>query len=170
MKIFAVLIFSLFIAGCSSPNTTEKNGDSGPARAMKNFTFTETEGNTTKWVMNADSAVFSEEEGDDVILVKDVEVEFFDSGRTAAVMKAVKGKYSRNSQTIKLYGKVNIEYQAKKIVTSNVSWDPDRERFVTDEDVTIITEDGIIKGIGMEATVDLKEIKLLKNIEGESEY
>lgn len=160
----------LFCGGClNSPQNdyTAVDEEIQVQKAIGKFTLVETQGKNKKWVMDADSAEFIETEQGEVIRVENLTVKFFESKNSQTIMKAQRGDYNRKSQVLITKGKVEIKTAEKKIITSDIKWDPQKEKFITQENVVIFTEDGIIKGKGMEASRDLKEIKIKNKITGE---
>ena len=168
---FSIILLCLFfyMQGCTGKNDTDSTqkatGES--KKAIKNFTLVETEGDQKKWVMEAESAEFKEIDAEQVIQIKKFKVYFYEDNQQQATLEAQEGIYNKNTERLITYGKVDIEAEEKTIVTKNVIWDPQRKLFVTDEEVFIKTADGVLRGKGMEATMDLKSIKLKEEIKGE---
>jgi LPS export ABC transporter protein LptC len=171
--IITALFFLMFLlAGCTVQEEDKmkfKNDEIQTTRVIENFTFVETEEGVKIWEMEAVSAEFNETETGEILEVKDFVIDFYEEDKEKTRLKALYGQYNRDTQVLETSGRVEIETEEKKIITSNVVWDPAKKMFITDEDVTIETEGGKLRGKGMEASVDLESITIKSQIKGEFE-
>ena len=170
-----ILLALVALAGCSVETGGGKEDVLSAAgidakKRLDDFVMVDTEGPKKKWKLKAQSAVVKEASNGDRILIDNFNVDFFnDTGGVKAQLESGSGEYDRATKILYTFGEVVLKTEDRSIETSNVRWDPDREIFVTDEFVTIITGDAIIEGVGMEASVDLEDIVLMKKIQGEVE-
>lgn len=165
-----VLLSVLQFAGCSdsgNDKTSVKSILPDSKKIIKNFTLIETEGDQKKWIMDACWAKLTETDSGEVLEVEDFKVRFYENNKVQSLLKAESGIYNKKTQSIETFGNVEIETEGKKIKTKNVIWDPSAKLFITQEEVLITSEGGILKGRGMEASMDLEEIRLNKEITGE---
>ncbi|MFH1414715.1 MAG: LPS export ABC transporter periplasmic protein LptC [Elusimicrobiota bacterium] len=168
----AGILLSMFVlSGCSDPAHDDRNRFTvglESKKSIENFTLVETEGSRKKWVMNAVSASFRENVEEELLDIEDFEVEFYENDKKATVfLKAQKGTYSKDTEMLHTFGRVELKAEDKTIVTEDVVWDPVKELFITEKDVTVTTLQGVIKGVGMEASRDLEDIKIKNRIKGE---
>ncbi|MFW6134874.1 MAG: LPS export ABC transporter periplasmic protein LptC [Elusimicrobiota bacterium] len=165
-----VLLCLTFLNSCSEEkyegNKKESSGQV-PGEYIKDFCLTETEKEKKNWILNAESAYIITEKEDGIIKVNNFNVDFFERNENITTLNARKGTYYTESKRLKTDGEVKIKSSSKVIITSNVAWDPKKKIFTTDEKVTVKTPDGSVKGIGMEADVNLQRIKIKKHISGE---
>ena len=116
------------------------------------------------------SAKFIETEKGEIIEARDLIIEFFeDVEGSRTVLRAETGIYDKKTQILNAMGKVEIETDVRKIITSDVKWYPKKKKFKSDKKVVIFNEDGVIRGRGMEASMDLRDITIKNRIEGELE-
>ncbi|MBN2406429.1 MAG: LPS export ABC transporter periplasmic protein LptC [Elusimicrobia bacterium] len=166
-----LLIMLMFFPACSDRQEYRKEDvridEKDIQKSIEKFTLVETEGSVKKWVMNADSAEFLETDKGDVVKAVNMDVVFYEDNNTVTRLKSDSGDYNKRSQVLDLSGNVVINSQTKKVITSDVRWDPGRNLFVTDKRVEIVTESGTMKGMGMEASMDLEDIKITSGIEGQ---
>jgi LPS export ABC transporter protein LptC len=166
--VIVLCILPLF-AGCSDSGKKGKGGSKNDVVAkkqIKRFTLVETKGIQKKWVLDAESARLTDTEKGEVLEITDFNINFYKENKVQVFMKAPLGYYYRDTQRLETSGKVFIETENRKITTRDVEWDPQRELFITDEEVLIETEGGELRGKGMEASMDLKEIKIKEKIRG----
>jgi len=165
--VIAFIALSLFFPGCAGEEGAEKHTVSGGAeKAIKNFVLTETEKDSRKWTLKAEAAKFKEDGGASVVELDNFSVNFYQSGKEKTCMEGRKGFYNRKTQVIETAGRVIVENNERKIITEDIRWDPERELFITEAEVTIETKDGLIKGKGLEASKDLKQLRLKEKISG----
>ncbi len=160
---FAYTTIVLLFLGCSGNNGSQKIIESENKKSIKRFTLIETEGNQKKWVMDAEEAT----DAGEVLHIKNFKIKFYEDDKVQALLKAESGSYNKETKGLKTFGNIEFEAEGKKIITKNVTWNPIDKLFVTEEEVLITTEDGVLKGIGMEASMDFQDIKIKHKISGE---
>lgn len=175
LGVIALLVFLLFF-GCSpkskqNPSNAEKEKvgheisvENQAAKIINNFTLTETEGIRKIWVLDAESAIDTE----NLLKLKNLRVKFYEDN-AITFLKSSSGIYNKKTQAIKAEGKVVLKTKTKEIVTYDVVWDPVVKKFMSDSELTIKTEGGTIRGKGMEASMDLSVIKIKQRITGKLE-
>ncbi|MGM0441600.1 MAG: LPS export ABC transporter periplasmic protein LptC [Elusimicrobiota bacterium] len=167
LKIFAVILF-LFGVGCQD-KPAEKPAEEKDGRAINNFTLVKTDGQMRKWTLEAKRAVFKEDEQDSkqILNIQDFSMTFHHQDRkNDTLLKGERGVYNRKTQKMRTLGKVVITRKDKKITTSNVRWDPEVKKFITDEEIEIKDNGRIIRGRGMEASMDLEKITIKEKVSG----
>jgi len=172
-RIIIILFLTLFTFSCKNnekPSEQICDPDTGPDKSIEKFTLVETSGDKCKWVMNADRADFLEtgEPAGEMIKAENIIIDIYDTGESGTMtkLKAKSGIFDKKSQELDTRGEVIIESGVRKIITEDVRWNPGKAKFITDRKVLIISGENTIRGIGMEASEDLSEIKIIKNITG----
>ncbi len=167
--IYFILLTALFFTGCGSDSENSLNVKTSKPLddVISDFTIIETEKGQKSWILEAARAkIKKNDSGINIIEVSDFNVVFLNKG-DKVILKARKGNYNKQNSNINTRGKVVIKSSQKKIITSNVNWDPVSGEFRTKEKVEIHSSEGVLKGTGMIASSDLSDIKLTKDIEGE---
>ncbi|MEA3506171.1 MAG: LPS export ABC transporter periplasmic protein LptC [Elusimicrobiota bacterium] len=160
-------VFFLNACGSSEENLSGKTGRKGNRDVISDFTLVETEKGRKSWILEASRvALKKSEEGIDIIEVNEFDVLFFEED-DEITLEAGTGHYNRLNNRIYTRGEVIISSDKKKIITSDVRWEPGSRKFITGEKVEIHTPEGVIRGVGMVASTDLSDIKLTREIKGE---
>ena len=160
-----LLLLFLFFGGCSSAEkeSVERSEIETPAeKVIENFTLTETEGIRKIWVLDAESAIGTE----NLLELKNLRIKFYEDNEVT-FLKSSSGIYNKKTQKIKAEGKVVLKTKTKEIATYDVVWNPEVKKFMSDSILTIKTEGGTIRGKGMEASMDLSDIRIKQRITGE---
>ncbi len=168
LKLLPVL---LFFAGCGLSDLGFYSADENeeePGRVISGFEMTETEGERVLWRLSADTAEFLDP---DKVKGSGVRVFFYDEEEgleeERTELRADKGLYRRGSGEIFAGGEVIIVSGSRRIDTSDLTWLPSEEVFITDDPVKITTPAGVVRGMGMRASRDLSDITLMEHISGE---
>ncbi|GEM_PF-3231327 len=162
------LLLSLFIAGCGLEGVSPPvEGESRHEERIKGFTFTESDGASKVWELAGRSARLERSGEKDRIHIYDFEVEFFQEGEDDTLLEASRGVFIREDRIFYTEGDVLLLSGDRKIETSDIKWDPRTGGFETSRRVKITTPDGIIRGRGMTASRDLREIHLKEEITGD---
>ncbi len=171
MKKYILVLGLLILWGCQEDIPREElPAPNKSGREVSNFTLIETDGQIKKWTLKAKRAVFKEVDGEaeQILNIQDYKVNFHEeSGQPDTVLTGKIGTYNRNTQEILTSRAVTITREDKKVLTSNVKWDPDEEIFITEEKVEIHDEGGVIRGRGMTATRDLEKITIMEQVSAE---
>ena len=165
----------IFTAGCgdnvslstqqvaTTTNAGEDNVKPDGKEEIKNFRLSHTRRGEIVWTLVARKARF--ESGDEVLL-EDPVLEFphnnndtsHKSGQT--VIKASNGKVDMKTSRVITYGKTTLESPDKKIMTSDISYEPSEDRISTDKNVFIVTDESEITGTSMVSDSRLEKITI----------
>lgn len=96
-------------------------------------------------------------------------VNFYDNrGAWTSVLTADSGIIREKTERLEVYGRVNVTTRDSiHLQTTQLAWDPNRAKIISDKYVTIDQRGDIVRGYGLEADSDLKNIKLKREITGE---
>lgn len=129
-----------------------------PQLALSQWQTIVTDRNQLRVAVKADSLVQPVQNGRSDF-AGHVNVVFFDQkGDTASVLSAQRGSVDHGGQHIAVFGNVEIRSQDRThLQTDSLRWDRDKGRILGDGSVSITRPDGEERGIGFDASEDLKQ-------------
>jgi LPS export ABC transporter protein LptC len=104
----------------------------------------------------------------DLKKAQQVRIDFYDKdGVHTSVLVADSGRIQERKHKFEALGNVVVTTdEGVKLTTESLRWDPDINRIVTDDFVTITKNQNVITGYGLEADQQLNHIVIKKQVKG----
>lgn len=144
--------------------------DTLPSQVIDDFKLSETQLGRRVWVLTAEEAN-NYNQRQEVELFR-LRIEFYNSTGDSvnAVMTAKKGRINTASRDMEAKDSVVITSRDSLImITDSIRWDNQDRRLRTESRVRLTRGNDWLSGEGMEASPDLKEIELKRNVRGQKE-
>jgi len=166
LTILAVPALILSLSGCKKrqpPKSEELVTGEFPTSRAKNTTTTFSTAGTKTTEIFSDSVInFAEKDSTQAYVVR---VNFYDNaGEWSSVLTADSGVIREKTEHLEVFGNVAVTTRdSVRLNTSQLAWDPDRAKIVSDSFVVIHKAGDIIRGWGMVSDPDLKNIVIKKS-------
>ncbi len=159
---------ALLTCGCSADESSAPPLPADvPDQIMENSTITFSEKGVISAVIHSEYVAVYEKL--DMKKASKIHVDFFDeSGSKTSVLVADSGLIQEKKQKFEARGNVVVTTQeGVKLVTESLRWNPETNKIVTDDFVTITKGKDVITGIGLEADQQLKHFVIKKKVQAE---
>jgi len=132
---------------------------------VKKMVLSETEAGDLAWNLKAEKAQVYEKEG--VAYLQTISLEYVLGDGEAVVLTGDKGKVSLVQKNVFLEGNVDASSYQVQLKTNTLAWDREKRILVTEDPVWLKRENIQMSGKGMVADMNLRKIKLKKEIRTE---
>ena len=94
----------------------------------------------------------------EVLMDDTVEVDFFNvEGEHVSHLKSLRARVNENDNNLLASGNVVVEAdRSVTLFTEELRWDQQRERIISDVDITLVTEQDTLTGVGFESDSNLE--------------
>jgi LPS export ABC transporter protein LptC len=168
LLVWIIVPLVLLACACSQeqPNVPALSGDV-PDQIMENSTITFSQEGIKSAVIHAEYVAVYEKL--DLKKATKVHVDFFDeTGRQTSFLVADSGFIQEKKQKFEARGNVVVTTEENvKLATESLRWNPESNKIITDDFVTITKGSDIITGIGLEADEELKHFVIKKKVQAE---
>ncbi len=157
-KIRIVLLIFLFLLSCKREREPGKIDTRPVDKTIEKFEVVETIKGKMLWRLCAERAyVYG-----DTTLICDVHLFFYNTEEeTSSVLTSDSGYVFPSGDMLAKGNVVVTSMESGRILKTEIlSWEQERGKIVSKESVTIITENGVIKGNAFESSPNLTEIKI----------
>ncbi len=161
-----IITISLLTCSCSSDESSVPALPVDvPDQVMENSTFTFSEQGVRSAVIHAELVAVYEKL--DLKKAKEIQVDFFDElGNKTSVLVADSGFIQEKKQRFEARGNVVVTTEEDvTLATESLRWNPETNKIVTDDFVTITKGADVITGIGLEADQQLKHFVIKKKVQ-----
>lgn len=164
------LLAFILAAGCSKPEMPHSDEtvttEYPTSRARNTLTVFTTAGIKTTEIYSDSVINFAEKDSTQAYVLR---VKFYDNnGEWMSLLTADSGVIREKTEHLEVYGLVKVSTRDSiHMHTTQLAWDPGKAKIISDKYVTIDQRGDIIRGYGLEADPDLKNIKLKREITGE---
>lgn len=152
------------LAACQSappePELTVERRERGPDALMYGMKLTQVVGGRIEWQIEAKKAWYSR--STERLHGRKVHVYFYPEGRDTATLYASSVLYERKSGRMLARGRVVLESEETRLVTTELEFDSKRSKVFSRKPVRITRGSNVITGIGLEADLDLGNLKILE--------
>ncbi len=157
-KLNTFLLFTLLLLSCGKEGTNKKAEEHTADKTIQEFEVVETVRGKILWRLQAKRADIS----GDTSRINDVNLSFYDlDEKISSILTADAGYVFPSGDMLAKGNVVVISMESgRKLFTETLSWKQEKYKIVSDDSVTIFTEDGIIKGDNFESNPNLTEIKI----------
>jgi LPS export ABC transporter protein LptC len=162
-----IYLFILFLACACGPEEkklAQMEEYEGPSLESTNVIITMTDAARLKLVIKGKKQLTFK--NGDLSFPETIRIDFFDTeGDTTSVLTAQTGSYDAKTKLYKATGDVFVRNLKEKqtLNTEELFWDPEKEIIFTERFFTIVTEDQLIKGEGLDAPQDFSSY-VIKNV------
>jgi LPS export ABC transporter protein LptC len=156
-KVRIVLLFVILLS-CKREKKPEEIGTRPVDKTIREFEVVETVKGKVLWRLGAERAyVFR-----DTTLIYDVHLSFYNiDGKISSVLTSDSGYVFPSGDMLAKGNVVVTSMESGRILkTETLSWKQKRKKIVSGDSVTIIVEDGVVKGSGFESNPNLTEMKI----------
>lgn len=153
----------VFACGGETKKLSQMEEYDGPSLESSNVLIEMSDGARLKLIVKGKKQLTFK--NGDLTFPETIIVHFFNAeGDTTSVLTAQKGEYSAETKLYKATGDVSVRNLEEKqtLSTEELFWDPEKERIFTEQFFTIVTEDQLIKGEGLDAPQDFSSY-VIKN-------
>jgi len=160
---YLFIIFSVFACGADQQKLAQMEEYDGPSLESTNVEITMTDAARLKLVIKGNKQLTFK--NGDLSFPETIRIDFFDTaGDTTSVLTAMTGSYDAKTKLYRATGDVFVRNLKEKqtLRTEELFWDPEKEMIFTERFFTIVTEDQLIKGEGLEAPQDFSSY-IIKN-------
>lgn len=156
-KIGIVLLLVLLLS-CKGEKKAEKIDTHPVGKTISEFEVVETMKGKVLWRLGAKKAYIY----GDTTVINDVHLSFYDTdGEVSSVLTSDSGYVFPSSDMLAKGNVVVTSMESGRILkTETLYWKQKREKIVSEDSVTIVTEDGVVKGNCFESNPNLTEIKM----------
>lgn len=146
-------------AGCgSAPEPAPERG----RQTVEDLTLSQSENGRPSWTLRSRLAVLREDEK-----IADLEaptMDFYRDERAVSRVRALSGLARTDTHDIKLSSAVVLDSfdDRSELTTDDLFYSSKTKRFHTDDPVVIRRPEGTLRGVGLEATPDLSEIRIFR--------
>ncbi len=159
----AMLLAALGVwIGCeSSPPSPNSpiGGPNEPSQILKDFTLHDMKGGVKQMTMVGTEGRLKDPEH--VVEVENPYITFYSSGTISSVMQAPHGRMEMDSHKVETWGGVTVVTQdSATLTTDRLRYDPQRQKLLSDDPVHLVKPGSVTDGHGLEATPDLKVVKI----------
>jgi LPS export ABC transporter protein LptC len=168
LLVYAILITSLLLCSCSRDESSAPPLPVDvPDQVIENSTFTFSEQGVRSAVIHAELVAVYEKL--DMKKAKEIHVDFFDElGNKTSVLVADSGFIQEKKQRFEARGNVVVTTEEDvTLATESLRWNPETNKIVTDDFVTITRGADVITGIGLEADQELKHFIIKKKVQAQ---
>lgn len=158
---FNVALASLVLSvGCQkSPVPPGGSGFSSPKQILQHFQIQDLEKGLPHWRLEAVRAELHEDSR-----LADLEhplVMFYEGGALSSRLTAPYGKVHIETHAMEAWGGVTVvTSDSATLTTSDLRYDPERKRFLSEAAVRLVRPGSVTEGKGLEATPDLNVVKI----------
>jgi LPS export ABC transporter protein LptC len=164
---FILIFLLLFFSACGKEESKSPAPRlNAPDQVMENSTITFSDKGINSAVIWAKYIEVYEKL--DVKKAKQVRIDFYDKdGIHTSVLVADSGRIQERKHKFEALGNVVVTTdEGIKLSTQSLRWDPDINKIVTDDFVTITKSQNVITGYGLEADQQLNHIIIKKQVKG----
>jgi LPS export ABC transporter protein LptC len=168
MLVWIVITLVLLVCACSQDESIAPALPADvPDQIMENSTITFSQEGIKSAVIRAEYVAVYEKL--DLKKATKVHVDFFDeTGRQTSFLVADSGFIQEKKQKFEARGNVVVTTEENvKLATESLRWNPESNKIITDDFVTITKGSDIITGIGLEADEELKHFVIKKKVQAE---
>lgn len=144
--------------------------DIPPSQTIQGFKLTETQSGKRAWVLVAERAnTFNDQHLVEMFMLK---VDFYrkDGDSISANLTADSGKINTDTRNMETRRNVVLTTSdGLRLLTDYLDWSNKLRRFTTESKVRLEKDGDWLEGEGMEASPDLKEIEVKRNVRGKKE-
>jgi LPS export ABC transporter protein LptC len=141
------------------------DSDEHPLQITRNFTTTESDSGVVRYVLRARTARFY---ADDVTRLENLEVDFYDEGRKASVLRSQQG-FRDSDGRLRARGDVVVTaVEGGVLETDELYWDRERGKIRTDGAFRITEKGDVLTGIGLTTTPNLDLVEIDRDVSGTS--
>lgn len=166
--IAAVFLFSS--CGKEEKISFVENNEKGPQLVINKFSITATNAGKMEWIFYALKAVVFEDKN--LVNADEINIDFFLDKKEKEIsshLTAKKGNVNTRTNDMEAEGNVVLTAESgNKLFTEKVKWIYATQKFFTDKAVRVEKKDNIITGVGMEADLNLENVKILKDVKVEA--
>lgn len=170
-KISAIfIIMLLFFTGCGKEKKVKINLPANekieniPSFVMQGFLLKSTENGKTKFEIYSKTAQIFELKKE--AYAQTVEAKIFEDDGKISILKGDRAIINTETNSVEINGNVVLNGSSGIVLkTEKLFWDDKNKKIFSDEEVTIIKKNNVIKGIGFESDSALKNIKLKNKVE-----
>jgi len=165
--IIIIILSSLLIFACASDKTPVPASEANiPDQVMENSTITFTEAGIKSAVIWSKYVEVYEKL--DLKRAREVRADFFDKeGNHTSYLVADSGRIQEKKKKFEALGDVVVTTdEGIRLQTQSLRWDPQVNKIVTDDFVTITKDQNVITGYGLEADQQLKHLIIKKQVKG----
>ncbi len=162
-----IILSSLLISACNSDKAPVPASKANiPDQVMENSTITFTEKGIKSAVIWSKYVEVYEKL--DLKRAREVRADFFDNeGNHTSFLVADSGRILEKKKKFEALGDVVVTTdEGIKLQTQSLRWDPEINKIVTDDFVTITKDQNVITGYGLEADQQLKHLIIKKQVKG----
>lgn len=169
-RLCAAAVVLAVIAGCEAgqkPEQAPPNQGRIPSQTIEGFRLTETILGRRSWVLMSDQAD-TYEKSQEVDLRK-LKIDFYQAGTDSvnATLTADLGVVNTATRDMEAHNNVRVTTRDSLVMTTaHLAWNNDTKRLFTESAVRLEKGDDWLTGEGLEASSDLREIQLKKNVKG----
>lgn len=169
--IYTYIILAL-LAGCKKEQAPVPidEPDIPPSQTIQGFKLTETQSGKRAWVLVAERAnTFNDQHLVEMFMLK---VDFYrkDGDSISANLTADSGKINTDTRNMETRRNVVLTTSdGLRLLTDYLDWSNKLRRFTTESKVRLEKDGDWLEGEGMEASPDLKEIEVKRNVRGKKE-
>jgi LPS export ABC transporter protein LptC len=170
-NIYTILVL-LLLAGCKKEQDPQPavEPDVPPSQTIQGFKLTETQAGKRAWVLVADQAnTFNDQH---LVEMFQLKIDFYrkTGDSISANLTADSGKINTDSRNMETRRHVVLTTSdGLKLLTDYLEWSNKLRRFSTESKVRLEKAGDWLEGEGMEASPDLKEIEIKRNVRGKKE-
>ena len=132
---------------------------------VKKMELSETEAGDLAWNLRAEKAQVYEKKG--VAYLQDIILKYLLEGGEEVVLTGDKGKINLAKKNVFLEGNVDASSYQVQLRTNTLSWNREKRVLLTDDPVWLRRENIEMSGKGMVADMNLRKIKLNKEVRTE---
>jgi LPS export ABC transporter protein LptC len=163
IKNFSIALFFVFALACGgeTKKLAQMEEYDGPSLESTNVLIEMSDGSRLKLVVQGKKQLTFK--NGDLTFPETIQIHFFNAeGDTTSVLTAQKGEYSAETKLYKATGDVIVRNLEEKqtLSTEELFWDPDNQRIFTEQFFTIVTEEELIKGEGLDAPQDFSSYEI----------
>jgi LPS export ABC transporter protein LptC len=167
-----IAVILMFLAGCKKEQAVQPAPvpEAKPSQSIEGFKLTETQAGKRSWVLVADSAnTFNEKKLVELFKMK---IDFYRKAGDSinATLTADSGKINTGTRNMEARRNVVLASQDGLILyTDYLNWTNEGRRLTTESKVRLERGKDWLTGEGLEASPDLKEIEVKRNVQGKKE-
>ena len=130
--------------------------------SIKGFHLARKDGESIKWELTAERAVFPE--GNKEILLKDLTVKIHH--KPEVILTGGEGNYNIEGKELIISNPVDVVIDSSRLTTTSLTWHGEEEMITTYDSVRLTGKNFLMEGKGLTIKVRDQQVKILNDVKG----
>lgn len=171
--LWAAVMAGTFLSGCGTsqqPEPAQTAPSRIPSQTIEGFRLTETILGRRSWVLMSDQADTYEKSQE--VDLRGLKIEFYQAAADSINATLTADLGAVNTATRDMSARHNVRVTTRDslvLITDHLTWNNDTKKLFTESAIRLEKGDDWLTGEGLEASSDLKEIQIKKNVKGQKD-